>query len=159
MTVTDVNGPGYETPDEASEAAAVNMDYEVIPWDKFEDDDIIIDGPNYISVGKKRVELERSAGSTYLLPFSSSYSKDEIQMSFVKNTRFDVEVIEESGAVVYLKFTALEAYNSADAESNKDTLKVKAGRISLEILVYQKNSNVDDWINGGDNETELTGKE
>lgn len=62
ITVKSINSEGWENPDEAAEAVSVNLNYEVIEWNKL-DTDIAVDGPDYLSISKREVTLYRHAGS------------------------------------------------------------------------------------------------
>jgi len=170
IIVTAVNSEGWESPGEAAEAAAVNMDYDVIPWDEYTDDHIGIDGTDYLSLQKKTVELFREAGSAVQIYMHTTYESTKLNLDFVEsyngtvqreagkiwNDRFEVEVVTDAqGEVSGLLFTALENYNPSDVLSNKQTLKLTAGRIRFDITITQLNYNSNDWNDGGDEERVL----
>jgi len=166
LTITSVNSEGWTDPDEAAEQASVNIDYEVISWDKNKDENIVIDGPDYLSVNTKYVTLYKKAGNQNNIHLSGTFTQEDITLSFpdttngqttslangIQNNRFKAEISGE-GTNLKLTFTALQDYSEANAETNKETLLIKAGRIEFEVYITQVTS--PGWDNGGNEDIDF----
>ncbi len=170
VIVTAVNGDGWDSPEEAAEAAAVNLDYDVIPWDQYTDEHIGIDGADYLSIRKKHMQLFREAGSGEVIAMSTTYAPDKLNMEFVgsyngtsqtdtgviRNDRFEVRLVTGAdNRMTGLSFTALADYDSIRVMTNTQTLVLTAGRIRFELLIEQLDYHSHDWNDGGDEEKEL----
>jgi len=59
--ITSVNGPGYDTEEEAFNSAPVNIESTVLVWDQYNMSDIIFDGTYYLAVTKGEYILSREA--------------------------------------------------------------------------------------------------
>lgn len=162
--ITNVNGDGYNSADEAKDAVDVNMDYEVIEWNQYNDGDIFIDGSHYFSIPSKRAILAAQAGAVAELVFSTNYALSEMTMKYnesdtgVANSidthhRFKVDVLTKSGGgnpYTCFAVTAKQAYGTS---GNPATLIVTAGRIKFAIEMEQVQEK---WEDGGTTEVELT---
>ncbi|MCC8095282.1 MAG: hypothetical protein LIP05_07970 [Tannerellaceae bacterium] len=157
LTITAVKGEGWTDPDEAAENAAVNLEYEVIDWDRNNDTDIAVDGPDYVSIVRK-VTLHAKQGSTADLRMTTTFRKEDIRLSFpsslnnanphaVESVRFRAE-LQESGSRLVIRFTALEDYAAADPSLNHDQLLLEAGRIRFYIDIEQLSTK--GWQYGGE---------
>lgn len=155
LLVTNVNGDGYDTLDEAKEGEDANMDYEVIEWNQNSDSDIIIDGSKYISINKEdEVIVGRLSGSTVERVFTTNYDTSNIEMRFstsdswnttgsISSSRFQVDVVNST--YTCFKVTALQDYGTDD---NPATLYVRIGsRVSFTLTIRQVQT---DWNDGGE---------
>jgi len=173
IIVTKVNGDGYATWEEARDAEAVNINYDVIIWDDLSDESIMIDGSQFIrlqrSANDKSVDrtaiLYRTAGSADSIAFSTNIPLNKFEMqlnngggfpdindkTLIENTRFRAEIKTVNGDN-FFKFTALQNYSMLN---NPSILTVTTGRITFEITIIQKDADPNDWIGGGEHILEL----
>lgn len=166
LEVTAVNSEGWDDPDEAAEAAAVNLEYDVIDWTESTDGTIIIDGPDFVSIESRSVTLYADAGSSKSLTFSTSVAIGKIEMDFTnesgapvvnseqvvvetENSHYKAELIFEGQSITHLRITAPAEYNAAHAS---EKLTIKAGRIKLIVSIDRQADGEFDWGNGGNNE-------
>ena len=164
IVVTGVNGDGYDTLEEAKDADDVNMEYDVIPWNMNEDDDIYIDGSKYLSLGGKSATLYRNQGNTYFISVTTNYDADDIMMKFaeadagenplLENDRFKIELKEVGGQLGFL-FTAKQNYSDGAADDKEATMIVTVGRIKFTISMEQTDGHPNDWIDGGNQGEDL----
>lgn len=168
ITITKVNGGGYGDPDVASMATPVNMDFEVIRWNYFEDSDIVIDGPDYLSVEGKRAVVERYAGRYRDLSISTTFDLSEIGMKLnqtangsiqevengIKNDRFMARILTGADGSTFLRITALGDYVPGSTTANADVLTITASRVTFDIDIVQINEGADDWGDGGNMDIE-----
>ncbi|MCD8176780.1 MAG: Mfa1 fimbrilin C-terminal domain-containing protein [Tannerellaceae bacterium] len=164
--ISSVNGEGYPDPDEAADNATVNLNYKVIDWNEHDDNDIAVDGINYLSISSKNVTLYRNEGSKQTIRLSGTYKKEDIILSFsnslngtsdytnyiATNNRFKAE-LKGTATELELTVTALGEYSSANTELNFDTLRIEAGRVHFDVKIEQINSR--GWDNGGSNEIDF----
>jgi uncharacterized protein (TIGR02145 family) len=61
IVIKDVSGRGYDTPGDAFNSKAMNMEVDVTVWDDGKMGDIVFDGQNYLSVGPAEFSLPRDA--------------------------------------------------------------------------------------------------
>ena len=87
--ITNVNGNGYETPDEAKKGTDMNMTYKVIEWAQWADRDIIMMEGMWVSFADSRNEglsktaaLYRNAGSTDEIEITTNIPLNEFKMTF-----------------------------------------------------------------------------
>jgi hypothetical protein len=173
--VTSVNGIGYDTPQEAAEGAAVNLNVKVIPWDK-DDVEIGVKGHYYVSVDTKNVTLWREAGSNQRANLSYEVLDDDpvafdfdfkddtwgVQVdtpatSTIENGYFTVKMAHTpgtGGGTVVFDVTAKQAMAESDAP-RKEYLTVKMRDLVFTINITQLNSSEHDWDDGGDIPSEL----
>lgn len=164
VNITKVNGPGYSTAEIASEAEAVNMDFKVIEWNNFPENNLYIDGSDYIAIENRTVVLEKYAGSSNSIPVSSSFKPQDISMEFengqesilngIRNDRFEVEMIVNGDGIYSFRVTALADYSSFSPGDNVQVLRISAKRIQFDITIVQTNYNSGDWANGGNEDIE-----
>ncbi|MCD8043289.1 MAG: fimbrial protein [Tannerellaceae bacterium] len=166
LEVTAVNSEGWDNPDDAAEAAAVNLEYKVIDWTESTDGTIIIDGPDYVSIESRSVTLYADAGSSKSLSFSTSVPVENIDMDFTnesgtdilnseqvvvgtENDHYQAELIFDSQSITHLRIIAPAEYNAAHAS---EKLTIIAGRIKLTVSINRQADGEYDWGNGGNNE-------
>ena len=63
FNITDVKGPGTDTPGEALKTEPVNLAYDVVVWDEAKIDKIMYDGQYYLSVSKDKFHFGKDATS------------------------------------------------------------------------------------------------
>lgn len=162
IIVTSVNGEGYETLDEAMTGEEVNMTYDVIPWDDFEEGDIYIDGTHFISMPSRSAILGKEQGAEAYLIFTTNYELTDFSYRFdpdggwvaypgsvASDSRFQADITQDSEGNNYFHFISLLEYGTDD---NPAVLYVKAGRILFTINVEQIRNT---WDLGGDYDTQL----
>jgi len=170
IEVTGVNGAGWETPDEAAGSASVNMDYNVIDWNDSRDENIIIDGPDYLSVERRSVTLYKEAGSSKGLTMSTNVPVEKINMAFAQNegtpvvnsnnvtigtqnAHYKAELIfDENDTITNLQITALQPY---DAGYASEILTLTVGRIEFSVTIRRVNSPETGWDNGGNEDIDF----
>lgn len=162
--ITNVNGDGYESLEEAKDAEDVNMEYQVIEWNQYDDGDIFIDGSLYFSIPSKKAVLANQEGATDELVFTTNYALNSILMKYNESdtgvasvidthNRFKVEVLTKyKDGIPYTCFaiTAKQVYGTSD---NPATLIVTAGRIKFAVEIEQMQEK---WEAGGDIGVEVT---
>lgn len=161
MNITGVRGIGYPSVEEALNSEPVNIEYTIIEWTNAYQY-IVFNDFNHFYAQAKSVKLGRNVLSNNTLAVESDVPVTEWELRFtndhngataattgntMQNNRFKVEK-----AASKLTFTALRAYGDglAAGESYNDTLIVKAQRLELKIAINQLNSQLDDWIDGGE---------
>ncbi len=87
--ITNVNGNGYESPEDAKNGADMNMTYRVIEWAQYDDRDIIMMEGMWVSFSDSRNEglsrtatLYRNASSTDEIEITTNISLDKYKMTF-----------------------------------------------------------------------------
>ncbi len=86
--ITNVNGPGYDSVNKAKEGEDLNIEYDVIAWDEWDDLEIVSYAGMWISVGMSRNEQIKSGGETKLASlYRNASSTDEV--AFTTNIAFD----------------------------------------------------------------------
>lgn len=176
ITVTEVNGDGWNSIDDAKDADDVNMEYEVVMWNENEDGTIEIDGTNYFYRAASSVVLGYKVHSTEYpntkeIVIRTNYALSDVKMTFtpggtgvagsVSNGRFKAELLEvdtdgtPSSGDEYrcFRFTGLKDY-AVDTE-NPSVLYVTAGRIAFTITVAQNFRSSEPWEDGGGTNTDL----
>ncbi len=63
FNITDVKGPGTDTPEEALTTEPVNINWDVLVWDEGEIDEIMYDGQYYLIVSKDKFHFGKDATS------------------------------------------------------------------------------------------------
>lgn len=162
IIVTNVNGEGYDTLGEALTGEEVNMTYEVIPWDDFEEGDIYIDGTHYISMPSRSATIGKEQGAEAYLIFTTNYELTDFSYRFdpdgswvaypnsvTSDSRFEANIMQDSEGNKYFHFISLLEYGTDD---NPAVLYVRAGRILFTINVEQIRTT---WDLGGDYDTQL----
>lgn len=59
VSILEVNGPGYDTPEEAAKAPATRLRYEVMAFEESEMDHVAYDGPYRLSVDRDHISVGR----------------------------------------------------------------------------------------------------
>jgi hypothetical protein len=160
FNIVTVTGPGYGDPGSASQNYPINMGVSVIDWNEVHED-IIIDGPYYISLARRESLLHMEAESTDNIAINSNIPVDDLIMNFatdkngtqttldagIQNDWFKIEkVVVGNDTFVALRITALKAY---DSSHTLDTVKMTFGRIAFEISIGQINQSQNGWDDGG----------
>lgn len=178
FSIAGVSGSGYSTPGEAYESASMNMTVNIYDWDATDMTELFLDGNQYIMLGQstnqpnydRRAVVYRPAGSDDAIEMRTNISLEQFEMELnnggalpdagnpllIENERFRAELVTEGGKN-YFVFTALQAYDAA-ATDNPSILTVTAGRITFDIIIEQLNSELGDWVDGGDIPQVLPGK-
>jgi hypothetical protein len=174
--VTSVNGPGYDTPQEAAEGAEVNLNVKVIPWDK-DDVEIGVKGHYYAAIDTKSVILWRDAGSTQQVNLTYEVLDDDPvtfdfdfaddtewgtqvdtpETSTIENDYFTVKMTHTpgtGGGTVLFDVTAKQAMAESD-KPRLEYLTVKMRDLVFTIDITQLNSSEHDWDDGGDIPSQL----
>lgn len=161
FSIIDVTGPGYSTPEIASENYPVNMGITVIDWNQIHEV-IYIDGPYHISLERREALLHKQANSKDDIAVVSNIPPDQLKMKFlstdngtqtdvtdgIQNEWFKVEkVLDNDGNLIYLRVTALKDYESSHSI---DTVEITfGGRVKFEISIEQVNQSQNGWDDGG----------
>jgi hypothetical protein len=61
VNITDVTGSGYDTPEEAFEAKAFNMEVDILDWADGDFNDVIFDGQYFLAVSKDTLVFSKEA--------------------------------------------------------------------------------------------------
>lgn len=177
VRITQVLGRGEESPTLAYEARTAEITAEVIPWTD-NNQDIVFDGANWASVGRKRMDFGDGMGAEELLSLLSSVKPSQWSMQFslpdgtptsvesrdqsVKGRYFEVvkphdlpeESPEQGGYLTVRTLQALPEY-SDDSQTTKNTtlherLTVRIGKLELVVDLYQHPYSDTEWDDGGD---------
>ena len=91
--ITNVNGNGYETLEDAKNGTDMNITYKVVEWEEWTDDDITMVEGTWVSLSKSRNEglskiasLYRNAGSTDEIRITTNLSLDKYKMTLPGGT-------------------------------------------------------------------------
>ncbi len=96
--ITKVNGNGYDSVDKAKEGEDLNIEYDVIAWDEWEDLDIVSYAGMWISVGMSRNEKIKSGGEMKTASlYRNASSTDEI--AFTTNIAFEDYKLKLDGEI------------------------------------------------------------
>jgi hypothetical protein len=169
LVVTNVNGDGYPTLEDAKDGEDLNMDYEVIPWNGSEDDNIQIIGSKYIANYASAVELYRPATSGKKFVVRTNFNLDDFELELdnggdfpdqddtteIENDRFNVKVSVAGTNEILFTVTARLDYDPA-ATDNPSILNVTVGGIlGFTTTITQINESPTDWNDGGNQNTGL----
>jgi hypothetical protein len=178
IVITNVNGDGYDSLDDAKDAEAMNIVYEVVPWEEWNDE--IRVGNQYLSLGRDRnadrsraAVLYRNATSTDRIQFETNVPLGDIEMTLtenpteedfendgsVENEFFKVDIQTDSEGVTWFVFTALKDYEAGETpeEANPSVLSVQVGLINIQIDVWQQDASQKDWNDGPNKDQPLQG--
>lgn len=170
FNVTACNGPGYGSLEEAKDNFPVDLNVDVIPWNR-EDGDIGVEGKYYLSIDRKHAIVGRTSGSTDILKLSyrildqvpgtkfTLRFKDENNgterpaTGGIANDYFQVALAQddETGKAE-LTVTALDDYTSGHSS---DVVVVRFRNIEFEVRITQLNRDKTDWENGGNYPSDL----
>lgn len=81
VNITDVSGPGEDTPEKAYQNVRAEITADVIEWTNI-GTEIVFDGAHWFSVESKYIELGGSEGSQYALHVASDIPADEWKMQW-----------------------------------------------------------------------------
>lgn len=170
LIVTKVNGDGYPTLETAKDGEDLNMEYQVIPWNGNEDDDIQVIGSKYIANYPRAVELYRPATSVKKFVMMSNFAIGDFELELdnggdlpdpadkteIENARFNVKLNAGANPEEFeFTVTTLLDYDPAAAD-NPSVLKVTVGGIVwFEVIISQANETPVDWIDGGNQDNDL----
>ncbi|MDR0893181.1 MAG: hypothetical protein LBN24_11305 [Mediterranea sp.] len=166
IIITNVNGDGYSSLEDAKKGEEVNMEYKVVEWNE-QTDDIFMDGSQYFSIDNRRdkVLMPRDKGAIRRLRFTTSYDLNDIQMQLkggmagsqkdevTEHTRFDLQRVVENDPLGspsnYFKVINKLDY---DAKANDLTaiFEVSVGRLKFTITVTQTEQSDSGWDEGYD---------
>lgn len=171
FVITKVNGVGVDDPDDASEMAGVNIEADVIDWERYEDSDIYVDGSFYISINSKNCLVGPEAQAFSQLPMASNIPVEDIELEFrdatngtqttnndgsISNTLYTVSLVENTeGFPTAVKVTALTPYTYSDSDPQLEYVQIKARNISFFITVARTDNNPNEWNDGGEEEHEI----
>jgi len=170
VNISEVQGRGHPTPNDAFNSQPFNMRFEIIEWHNGQMTDIIMRGQDYITLKNSRNEnldnrtavVYRNATSTDVIQFETNIPLSEFVMSLnnggdfpdpmdktvIENDRFRVER-KSVGGINYFEFTALEDYNDS-ATDNPSILTVTTNLIQFTIIIEQREGHPEGWIDGGE---------
>jgi hypothetical protein len=170
LVVTNVNGDGYPSLEDAKDGEELNVEYEVIEWNGNGDDDIQIIGSKYVANYASAVELYRPETSEKKFVVRTNFSIDDFELELdnggalldpddkteIQNARFNVKITSVAGSEeVLFTVTARLDYDPA-ATDNPSILKVTVGVIlEFQTTITQINETPIDWNDGGNQNTEL----
>ncbi|MDR0544414.1 MAG: hypothetical protein LBG30_03585 [Odoribacteraceae bacterium] len=166
FNIVEVSGPGYDTPDVASENYPVNLRVTAINWNQVHEE-ILVDGPYRVSIARREALLCREAGARDDVAANSNIPLDQLKMNFlstvngaqvsvangIRNDCFQVEKVADSdGRLAAIGVIALQAYDPARA---LDAVEITfGGRVSFRVSIEQTNRSHNGWVDGGEEEIE-----
>ncbi len=170
FNVTGVNGAGYGSLEEAAKNYPIDLNVDVIPWNR-EDVEIGVEGQYFISMERKDAILWQNVGSTDLLKltyrifdnvpgesfsikFKDSHNGTESKIqNGIKNEYFQVELTHDAtnNSADFL-VTALKDYTS---DHDKDIVVVKFRNLEFEINISQINDDPNNWEHGSEEDVDL----
>lgn len=142
VNITSVNGPGYETEDQAFNSKPVNMVTDIIAWDEGEMNDITTDGQYQLAVDKSKITLYEE-GNAQPLKIFTDYTEGwsivipEIYNDWIRVTPANGNSSSDPEVATEVEVTASAYPNQTGARSGY--FFVKAGRMSKTIHVTQLN--------------------
>lgn len=176
INIVSVSAPGEDTPDKAYESRTAAVTAEVVDWTD-DNQDIVFDGSDWVSVGRKRLDFGDGKGAVQQLRLLSSIKPSEWSLQFssaegtydpktetsVSGYYFSVTkpadrpegtAGTEGGYLIVTTLQALPEYRE-DAPSVKnevlhEKLTVRIGRLQLVIDLYQHPYSDTGWDSGGD---------
>ncbi|MDR0962481.1 MAG: hypothetical protein LBM62_08005 [Mediterranea sp.] len=173
ITVTNVNGDGFESLEDAKKGEETNLDYEVIAWDEDTQGDIFVDGSHWFSIDTRRndVSMPRSKDAVASLRFvtaASDLTAIKMKLSdtdlgenllldthprfkLERTTRTDASGTEFNCFLI----TTKKDYQAGEADLSATFIITVANRIKFEIHVTQVDGADDDWDGGYSNDTEI----
>ena len=162
VSISRIHDDGYPSLGAAMEGEDVNVEFVVIGWLSAGETDIIVDGTNWVSIGRKMADVRREIGSTDWIDFSTNVPLGDFSMTLtdgalpdpnvkttIENDRFGVTLTDEGDGKMRLTFTARQTYGTP---LNPSVMTLTAGRIRFDIHIRQIDENPGDWIDGGETE-------
>jgi hypothetical protein len=109
FSISNVNGHGYPTLEEAKQGGDLNMKYEVIAWDEWDDTDLVVGSdsrwvsfsPSRNKTEVKQASLYRNATSTDEISFTTNYDPKDFALA-LSDSGEEVELTtaeEEAGVL------------------------------------------------------------
>jgi hypothetical protein len=167
LVITNVNGDGYPTLDDAKNGEDLNMDYKVIQWNGNENDNIQIIGSKYIANYANAVNIHRPKNSMKKFVIRTNFDLADFKLELdnggvlsnpaeIANKRFLVRMTAGANPEE-IEFTIIAKEEYASPEiGNPSILKVTAGGIvEFRTTITQINETPLDWLEGDNQETEL----
>jgi hypothetical protein len=108
FTISKVNGHGYPTLEEAKQGEDLNMQYEVIPWDEWEDTELVVGSDSrWVSISPsrnkteiKQASLYRNATSTDEIAFTTNYDPKEFTLSLEDGETITLSEAEKNAGII-----------------------------------------------------------
>ncbi|MCL2098154.1 MAG: hypothetical protein FWH23_05275 [Bacteroidales bacterium] len=166
-----VNGPGSNSLEEAAEAAASDLNIDIIFWNN-EEVEIGVKGHYYVTMERKYATLWRIQGAKDILELSYHILDDDpadfticfrndangVQTNIsngIQNDYFQVVMSQTpnaNGGAVSFEITALQDYTLGHTA---EYLQVQFRNLLFEITITQINGSDNDWDLGGNDEHDL----
>ncbi len=168
--VVAVRGPGYTTPEAAAEGAPIDLNVEIIPWNK-DDVEIGVKGRYYVSMRSKSAILWREQYDAETLDltyqvldddpvaFTIDFAddtwgaqRDMVGGNGIENDYFRVEMTHTpgtGGGSVAFGITALQAMPENE-EPRREFVTVRMRDLVFTIGITQLDQSEDGWDNGDD---------
>lgn len=164
VKITEVTGPGEDTPQEAYEKSGASIVAEVLDWTNT-DLEIVYDGAHWFSVATKHIELGGSEGSNYALQVASDVDPSQWTMRWEEETGTPLTdyvsvaqlncdmfgavrpatTVSEGG---FIDFSALFAMTDKDSPRRR-IFRLRVGsRLEIPIVVDQYPKFGDPWYQG-----------
>ncbi|MDR0545229.1 MAG: leucine-rich repeat protein [Odoribacteraceae bacterium] len=132
--ITKVNGPGYETPDQAFRSAPLNMVATIAPWNESDLNDITFTGQYHLSIDKSRLDFYAEGA-----PKSIEIMTDFPDGWTVKNLPawLEVESISPPAAANARSLLTIRVNPALPPADREDAFLIVAGNIEKPVLVSQ----------------------
>ena len=172
FNITEVIGPGYPDPDDASEQPPVNINVDILEWDLKDGSDVGFDGTYYVSLSKREAKVGPYTGSEDYISIKTNANPDVVFFDFkekpnangpqknivdangkvtgIENDRFKVEkVLSADGkSIEEIRFTAKGNIDPNTASKNEEIVKIQVGNVKFEIPLRQTQGD-EPWNGGG----------
>jgi hypothetical protein len=187
--ISNVNGNGYPTLEEAKNGGDLNMKYEVIPWENWNDSDIVVGSDSrWVSISPsrnkqeiKQASLYRNMTSTDEINFTTNYDVTEFTLALTDGATVALTADDEAAGIIakvaneYYEIALVDTGDNAAGEATGkfiftalqdyvatppvSTLTVSNPYMKFLLKVDQENSSPEDWVDGGDQPWTAGGEE
>lgn len=108
VNITAVGGRGFDTPDDAADAPASSLTYDVLPWEESAMSDVVYDGQYYLSVSEDHLQGYRGAGSQATTTIRTSWPggfKVRGLPSWIRSSHWDPDLADDPTGAKEVTFT------------------------------------------------------
>jgi|GEM_PF-172880 len=176
FNITSVHGEGYGSIEEAADEYPINMDVNIIEWNR-EDEYIGVQGKYYLSMKRKHARLSFKAGSTDQLKLTYEILDDTPGATFrlaftttdngeqtpptstspwpqvIQNDYFKVSLLHDTeNQTADFIVEALQDYTTGH---DTDEVEIRFRDLKFHISITQSSDRYGDWEDGGNQDEEL----
>lgn len=167
IVIEEVTSEGFPDENIASEEFDARMKYSVVPWQE-DSQEVIFDGPYYVSLESRYANLARTKGFRVQLDFTTNIPEEDLTMTLenisdygtntnitdgLENDRFRVEYVRDAdNKLSGILFTTQDVYDKDDPHDNQQVLTIedtRRKRIKVNVYIKQLDRSPADWVDGG----------